>query len=147
MAQQALNGKRQPAGVGEAGGFSLIELMIVVAIVAILGAVALPAYRDYVARGKITEATSTLSEMRTRLEQWYADRRTYVGFNCTPADAPESFSVACDLDVNTYTLTANGLADKGMSGFQYTIDETNAKTSTTPDASGACWLMKKGATC
>ena len=128
-------------------GFTLIELMIVVAIVAILGAIALPSYSDYVARGKIAEATSTLSEMRTRLEQWYADRRTYEGFGCSPTEQPSSFSVACDLAVNAYTITATGQAGQGMSGYAYTIDQSNAKTATMPDSSGNCWLMKRGDSC
>lgn len=128
-------------------GFSLIELLVVIAIIAILTAIALPNYREYIARGKITEATSTISELRTRLEQWYADRRTYAGFGCIPANAPKSFTVACGLAVNTYTITADGVAGEGMSGYQYTVDQANAKTSTTPSGSGACWLMKKGDSC
>ena len=57
----------------------MIEVMIVVAIVAILAAIALPNYADYVKRGKIIEATSALSDLRTRYEQFFLDNRTYVG--------------------------------------------------------------------
>ena len=57
----------------------MIEVMIVVAIVAILAAIALPNYSDYVKRGKIIEATSGLSDMRTRYEQFYLDNRTATG--------------------------------------------------------------------
>ena len=60
-------------------GFTLIELMIVVAIIGILAAVALPAYNDYVRRGKIANATSVLSMMRVQMEQYFQDNRTYVG--------------------------------------------------------------------
>ncbi len=126
-------------------GFSLIELMIAVAIIGVLSAIAVPAYQDYVKRGQITEATSTLSELRTRAEQWFADRRTYVGFSCTPTQAPAKFTVTCASDVNTYTLTATGTGQ--MDGYLYTINETNAKSSTTPNSSGACWITKNGGSC
>src|SRR6266581_1407504 len=60
-------------------GFTLIEVMIVVAIVAVLAAIALPNYADYIKRGKIIEATSALSDLRTRYEQYFLDNRTYAG--------------------------------------------------------------------
>ena len=128
-------------------GFSLIELMIVVAIVAILANVALPSYRDYVAQGKIGEATAALSDLRARAEQWYADRRSYVGFSCTPSPAPSNFSVACDMQANTYALTATGRADRGMDGYSYTLNQANLRTSSTPNSSGSCWLTKNGGSC
>ncbi len=126
-------------------GFSLIELMIVVAIIGVLSAIAVPAYQDYVKRGHITEATSTISEIRTRAEQWFADRRTYVGFSCTPTQVPAKFTVTCASDANTYTLTATGTGL--MDGYLYSINETNAKSSTTPNSSGACWITKNGGSC
>ena len=59
-------------------GFTLIEVMIVVAIIAILATVALPAYTDYVRRGKIAEGTSALLAMKTKMEQYFADNRSYT---------------------------------------------------------------------
>src|SRR5690606_39756693 len=58
-------------------GFTLIEVMITVVIISILASVALPAYTDYVTRGKIPEATNGLASMRIQLEQYYQDNRTY----------------------------------------------------------------------
>ena len=52
-------------------GFTLIELMVVVAIVAILAVVAMPAYTDYIVRGKIPDATSRLSAMQVQMEQFF----------------------------------------------------------------------------
>src|SRR6202043_2582899 len=83
-------------------GFTLLEVMIVVAIVAILAAIAIPNYSDYVKRGKIIEATSGLSDLRTRYEQYFLDNRTYVG-GCAliqPAVAPtvKAFDIACDTE-------------------------------------------------
>jgi len=52
-------------------GFTLIELMIVIAIVGILAAVALPAYQDYTVRAKISEAIATLGEAKTSVTEYY----------------------------------------------------------------------------
>ena len=68
-------------------GFTLIEVMITVAVVAILAAVALPQYRDYVTRGRIPEATSRLATLQVQAEQYFQDNRTYVG---APACATDS---------------------------------------------------------
>jgi type IV pilus assembly protein PilA len=55
------------------GGFTLIELMIVVAIIAILAAIALPAYQDYVARSQVSEAASLASGAKTAVAEQYAN--------------------------------------------------------------------------
>lgn len=58
-------------------GFTLIELMIVVAIIGILAAVAIPSYQDYTARAQVTEAVSLTSSFKTGLAEYYADRGSY----------------------------------------------------------------------
>jgi len=57
-------------------GFTLIELMIVVAIIGILAAVAIPAYSDYTARAQVSEAMSLDSGLKTPLVEWIADKGT-----------------------------------------------------------------------
>ncbi len=135
-------------------GFTLIELMIVVVVVGILAALALPAYNDYVTRGKLVEATSALSDGRVKLEQFFQDNHTYVGADAVGGPCPAAttnFTYACsNLSRTTYTITATGRS--ALSSFSYTIDETNTKKTiglapgwgTTP---ANCWITKKGEAC
>jgi type IV pilus assembly protein PilE len=139
-------------------GFTLIELLVVIAIAGILAAVALPAYSDYVKRGKIPEATNNLSSMSVKLEQYFQDQHTYVG-GCaaagtgTVADLPsnDDFTYSCsNLTTSTYTVTATGSGT--MSGFTYTINQSNTKaTSSVPSGwtlpASNCWVTKKGGVC
>ena len=133
-------------------GFTLIELMIVVTIVAILASVALPSYTDYVTRGKLTEAMTELSNMRVRLEQFYQDTQSYVGFNCVTVPNAKYFTYACPTQTaNTFTVTATGIATQGTGSFVFTIDQSNAKATTSVPSgwttSTTCWVTKKGGEC
>jgi type IV pilus assembly protein PilE len=147
-------------------GFTLIEIMVTVAIVAILAAIALPSYRDYVTRGKLIEATAGLADARVKIEQYFQDNRNYPT-NCVISptapgatevqlSALKYFTLVCsNMTANTYLVTANGVSD--MSGFSYTIDQNNAKTSTfsgvgtsagyTAATPNNCWVMRKGGSC
>jgi type IV pilus assembly protein PilE len=138
-------------------GFTIIEVMIVVAIVAILASVALPQYTDYVTRSKIQEATSALLAQRVKMEQYFQDARTYVnacnaGTVATPPTGLKNFSITCNPapTASTYTIRADGIAS--MTGFVFTIDQGNNRVTvgvptgwTLP--SGNCWVTKKSGTC
>ena len=138
-------------------GFTLIELLIVVAIVAILAAVAVPAYTDYVMRGKIPEATTGLSHLRAQMEQSYQDNRNY-GANpptcaVTPLPTANDFTFACVLATPSQKFVATATGIKTMTGFSYTIDETGAQNTVTVPSSAwgsvpkTCWITKKGGVC
>ncbi len=70
-----------------AQGFTLIELMIVVAIVAILTTIAYPNYRDYVIRGQLVDATQGLAAVRANMERYFQDNRSYVASARSPLPA------------------------------------------------------------
>jgi type IV pilus assembly protein PilE len=149
-------------------GFSLIEIMVVVVIVGILAAVGLPAYSDYVLRGKIPEATSGLSDVRVKMEQYYQDNRAYgptagttcgatlpsgsnakyFTFTCVTSSAAQAF---------TATATGGGSADQSLAGISYTVNEANTRATTVTSGSAAanagftsnaaCWVVKKPSSC
>jgi type IV pilus assembly protein PilE len=147
-------------GAGQAG-FTLIELMITVAIVAILAAMALPAYTDYVIRGRLVEGTNALSALRAQMEQYYQDNRTYQDASsgsivspCSKVLTLKYFTVTCsNLTKATYTLTAKGT---GMTAdATFTVNEKNTMTTTglptawgkTVPSANQCWIMRRGETC
>jgi type IV pilus assembly protein PilE len=126
-------------------GFTLIEVMIVVAIIGILAAVAIPAYSNYVLRGQIPDGTTALSSGRTRMEQFFQDNQTYAAGPCP--SATKYFTYDCGTPTATaYTITATGQGS--MTGFSYAINQDGTQSSTTKW--GNCttgWVSKKGDPC
>ncbi len=84
-------------------GFTLIEVMITVAIVGILAAIALPMYFDQITRSKIIDGTTKLGDFRSKMDKYFMDNRTYVnppgGAVCGVADPVVSgsdyFAITC----------------------------------------------------
>lgn len=137
-------------------GFTLIELMIAVVVIGILASIAIPSYTDYVKRGKAAEATTTLADLKVKMEQYFQDNRTYQDASvtllapCTPAaGTTRYFTYSCTArTANTFTISAVPATGQGMTGFAFSINESNTKTSTYDGTVGAtCWLTKKGGTC
>ena len=134
-------------------GFTLLELMIVVAVVGILTMVALPSYKDYVTKGKIPEATANLATKRVQMEQFFQDNRTYAGATACIADASTSqnFDFSCSPAPTATTYTLQAVGKGSMAGFTYTINESNTKATTAAPAgwgtAPTCWVTKKGGAC
>ena len=151
-------------------GFTLIEVMITVGIVAILAAIALPTYNDYVLRARLPEAFNALSESRVKMEQSFQDNRRYAtadgGTACpayviTPSDRP-SFTLSCVVvpaaaasgnvaaTNELYSITATGKTGKPTAAFTYKIDSANNKTTTSTkwgNTSTSCWIADKSGRC
>jgi len=136
-------------------GMTLIELMGVVVIIAILASIAIPSYRDYVIRGKLAEAFATLASQRVKMEQYYQDQRTYNGActNGTVAPQPTGkyFTYACNINDQTYTITASGVSAEGVGGFSFTVDQNNNRVTTAAPsgwtAAPTCWIRNKAGDC
>jgi prepilin-type N-terminal cleavage/methylation domain-containing protein len=141
---------------GRSKGFTLLELMIVVAIVAILTTIAYPNYRDYVIRGQLVDATQGLSALRANLERYYQDNRTYAptGPFTPPCSAVPytsgRFSFTCVTGATTFLATAVGSAAP-LSGFTYTVDQSDTQQTVVappaPASFSTCltaWVTKTG---
>lgn len=128
-----------PTARRRAWGFTLLELLIAVAVAAILAAIALPAYSNYVLRGKLAESFSMLGDYRLKLEQFNQDNRSYAdagGTACgvAPPAAGKYFDFACTLAASgaQYTATASNKANVGMGNagnYSYSIDQAGAQNT------------------
>lgn len=132
-------------------GFTLIEMMIVVAIVGILAAVAYPSYDEYVKRGNRTEGQAFLSDVAARQERYFSQNNTYVTANANLGKLYGNSVTAQESPTDKYTitvaaggandggylltatqqfgdakcgnLTLNALGERGRSGSDKTVDE------------------------
>lgn len=137
-------------------GFTLIELMMAIAIIGILAAIAIPNYNTFVLRAKRTEAQSNLLQLQTLLEQHYQDFRSYAHSNAPAADINVS-TTAADIGAITvstllpgwnpgpaanqrftynittsnngqnFVLSAAGLAAKGTDTLSFAMNDANVR--------------------
>jgi len=131
-------------------GFTMIEVLIVVAIIGILATIGYPSYVDYIDRGRVMEATSQLADSRVRMEQTFQDNRTYAGVGPCNAGIANTkyFSYACsNVTATTFTITATNLSGPA---FVYQVDQANTRRTVTYKGTAVglnCWILKKGETC
>lgn len=151
---QAHAGRSGPVRRWAQRGFTLIEVMIVVAIVAILAAIALPSYDEYVKRGQIVAGITPLADMGAKMEQHFQDKRKYDGA-CTansiapvPAATPR-FMYSCIPATSTFTVTATGRGS--MNGFIFVLNEKGERTTTGAGSGWTrgtnCWSIRKDGSC
>jgi type IV pilus assembly protein PilA len=128
-------------------GFTLIELMIVVAIIGILAAVALPAYQDYTARSQVSEALSLSSGAKGAVTEYWTNKGTFPTNNTSAG-----LSVAASITgkyvstvsvgtggVITATMKSAGSVAKGIEGGQLALSPLTS-------AGSIKWVCKAGAT-
>jgi type IV pilus assembly protein PilE len=132
-------------------GFTLIEVMVTVAIVAILSAVALPAYTAYVQRARVPAALDGLSAYLTRMEQRYQDVGNYANAgNCAVAlPAAGDFTITCAISDGGQGFTATATGNGPVAGYTYTINHLGTRVTTAhPKGVPAvnCWSAR-GKTC
>lgn len=130
------------------GGFTLVEMMVVVAIVGILAAIAYPSYTNYVRRTHRAEITELMSETAQNMERWYSKYGTYMDITTaptatfTPPSSNAWYNVAFSSRSATgFTLTATPVAGSIMASDTcgtLTLDNTGARNSSS-GVPTTCW--------
>lgn len=130
------------------GGFTLIEVVIVTAIVAILAAIAIPNYFQYIARGHRSEARMTLTQAAQWMERWRTQNNSYQGAALPVAlqRSPASGAIVYNITVatptaGTYTLTATPAPGPMQNDAcqAFTLDQTGLRGVSGTETVDRCW--------
>ncbi|PMR74285.1 type IV pilin protein [Billgrantia endophytica] len=118
-------------------GFTLIELMIAVAVIAILAAIAIPNYQNHVRNARVTDGQSKLLEMAGRLERCYTATHSYANCLSLPVDSEEKFytiSFSGTPTASTFTLRASANISGQVKCAWLEVDQTGER-----DSDNDCW--------
>lgn len=126
--------QRLPRRHAPGAGFTLIELMVAVAIVGILAAIALPSYREYVLRSQRSDAQTVLLDGAQFMQRWYAAKNSFAGadealpYTRSPRDGDQRYTVSATIDDDNqgFTLTATPSATDTKCG-NLTLTHTGQK--------------------
>jgi type IV pilus assembly protein PilE len=144
---------------GQSQGFTIIELVIVMAIIGLLAGIAMPAFQDYTQQGRIAEAASLLTHSATQLENHYLETRQYgdVAGNCPPVTtSTEYFDIACSLpngNNQQYNLTATSTGKLSQTKtITLSLNEQGTRSTellvgTNPPKQFPCWLLSSTGVC
>lgn len=119
-------------------GFTLIELMIVVAVIGVLSAIAIPQYQNYVKKGALASALSTATALKTPVEQYIADEGSF------PDNSDLSGSIPT-FSLGTITLSADTDSQDGSIGIKLTSSSAKDATVTWTKANGLWSCAVSGA--
>jgi type IV pilus assembly protein PilE len=128
-------------------GFTLIEVMVTVAILAIVTAVALPSYSAYVQRSRVPAALDGLASYYTRMEQRFQDTGSYANAGACGVAVPTAneFAFTCALSGGGTGFTAVADGSGPMTGYRYSINHNGVRvTAAHPKGTptGNCWSTK-----
>ena len=130
------------------GGFTLIELMIVVAIIAILASIAYPAYQEHILRTRRTTASGCVLDMAQFMERYHTTNMSYAGAAIVPANHAciaemadfYDFSLG-EVDASTFSITATprGAQLKDTKCGALSVNQAGLKGSTGTASVSDCW--------
>ena len=107
-------------------------------------------------RSRILDAISRLSDARLRLEDYFLDERAYVDASgrcgvLPSSSVTDSFAIQCEATATTFTVTATGIAAKGMTSFVYAIDQLGTKSTVSVppgwSRTAGCWTIRQDGSC
>ena len=130
-------------------GFTILELLIVITVIGILGAVAYPSYMDYTIRGKRSEGRALLLDTAARLERYYSDNNKYAtaddtipsgaGITTTSENGYYTVSITTSSPYQTFTLTATPATFTDADCGNLTLQQTGDKGRTGSADMKECW--------
>ncbi|MEI2261280.1 MAG: type IV pilin protein [Stenotrophomonas indicatrix] len=128
-----------------ARGFTLIELMITVAVIAILAAVAIPSYSEHVRKSRRAQAKADLVELAQQLERFHTVQNTYSGmtlpFTVSPREGKSYYTLSLSGAATSSAFTLQAVPGTGQDKDKcgtLTLDQAGRKTPTEAKVAG-CW--------